>query len=606
MLQSFDARADGAAGPARLAALRATLDEAGLAGFMVPRADAHMGENVAPRDERLAWLTGFTGSAGFCIAGAREAALFVDGRYTLQAAQQTAAEAFTVVFSAETPPEKWLESHAQAGERWAYDPWLHPRAEIDRLTRAAEAAGAVLVPHANLVDAIWEDQPAPPAVPATPHDVALAGRTSADKRRALGEDLAAAKLHAAAITLPDSIAWLLNIRGGDAARMPAVHAFALLHRDGRVALFADPAKFGPEVRAHLGNEIMIEPPEAFEAALDALRGARVAVDKDSAPAAVSDRLVATGAEVVWRRDPCILPKACKTPEELDGSRAAHRRDGAAMANFLHWLDGALEGVRTGARLTEIEVVEALEGFRAETGALADISFETICGAGPNGAIVHYRVTRESDRAVTPDSLLLIDSGGQYRDGTTDITRTVFTGGTAPEGAAIAYTAVLRGMIELAAARWPEGLEGRHLDALARAPLWAEGLDYDHGTGHGVGAYLGVHEGPASLSRRSAEPIRPGMILSDEPGCYRAGAWGIRIENLVTVTPPAIPGDGERAMLAFETLTLAPIDRALILPDRLGPDARAWLDAYHARVLAEIGPLVGADVRAWLTDACAPL
>ena len=604
--QSFDARADGAAGPARLSALRAALAEGGLAGFMIPRADAHMGENVAPRDERLAWLTGFTGSAGFCIAGAEKAAVFVDGRYTLQAAQQCDAAAFAVVPSADTAPTAWLRAEARPGQVWAYDPWLHPRAEIDRLTAAAEAAGAALRPHENLVDAIWADQPAPPAVPAQVHHLGLAGEGAEDKRARLGAELAQASLSAAVLTLPDSIAWLLNIRGGDAPRMPAVHAFAILHADGRVALFADPGKFDAELRAHLGNQVSIAPPDALGPALDALSGAAVGVDKDSAPAAISDRLAAAGADVVWRRDPCILPKACKNAAELAGARAAQRRDGAAMAEFLRWLEEALHAMRGGAPLTEIDVVTALEDFRAATDALQDISFETVCGAGPNGAIVHYRVTRESDRAVTPDSLLLIDSGGQYRDGTTDITRTLFTGGTPPAGAAIAYTAVLRGMIELAMARWPAGLEGRHLDALARRALWSEGLDYDHGTGHGVGSYLGVHEGPASISRRGVEPLRPGMILSDEPGCYREGAWGIRIENLVAVTPPAIPEGGERAMLGFETLTLVPIDRALILPEKLGTEARAWLDSYHARVLAEIGPLVGAETRAWLAAACAPL
>lgn len=603
MLQGFDPRADGAAGPARLAALRAQMADTGVHGFLIPRADAAMGENVAARDERLAWLTGFTGSAGSCIATLREAALFVDGRYTLQAATQADAGAFQIQPLASASPGAWLSSAVQKGERVAYDPWLHPRAEIDRLTKAAESAGAALVPSANLIDAIWADQPAPPKAPLTVHPDALAGEAASAKRARIAADLRANGLAAAALTLPDSIAWLLNIRGGDIDRTPTAQAFAILHDDGRVDLFVDPAKIDDAMRRHLGNEVALAPMDGFAAGLQALSGAAVSVDRDSAPVQVSDAAIAAGATVVWRRDPCILPKACKNDAELAGSRAAHLRDGAAMAQFLHWLDDAF---LAGTPLTEIAVVEALEGFRAATGALRDISFETISGSGPNGAIVHYRVTRETDRAVAPGDLLLVDSGAQYADGTTDITRTMLAGGDAPDGAIRAFTLVLRGMIDMARARWPEGLEGRHLDALARAPLWAAGLDYDHGTGHGVGAYLSVHEGPAGLSRRAAEPLRPGMILSDEPGYYRAGAFGIRIENLLAVAPPSIPEGGERDMLGFETLTLAPIDRALIDPTVLGADARAWLDAYHARVEAEIAPLVPAPTRDWLRRACAPL
>jgi Xaa-Pro aminopeptidase len=603
MLQGFDPRADGAAGPGRLAALRAQMAVADVHGFLIPRADAAMGENVAPRDERLAWLTGFTGSAGSCIATLREAALFVDGRYTLQAATQADAGAFQIQPLASVSPDAWLSSAVQKDERIAYDPWLHPRAEIDRLTKAAQSAGAALVPTANLIDAIWSDQPAPPAAPLTTQPDALAGESASAKRTRIAANLRANGLAAAALTLPDSIAWLLNIRGGDIERTPTAQAFALLHNDGRVDLFVDPAKIDDALRRHLGNQVALAPIDAFTAGLQALTGATVLVDRDSAPVQVSNVLAAAAANIVWRRDPCILPKACKNDTELAGSRAAHLRDGAAMAQFLHWLDNAFAA---GAPLTEISVVEALEGFRAATGALKDISFETISGSGPNGAIVHYRVTRATDRAIAPGDLLLVDSGAQYADGTTDITRTMLAGGDAPDGAARAFSLVLRGMIDLARARWPEGLEGRHLDALARAPLWAAGLDYDHGTGHGVGAYLSVHEGPAGLSRRAAEPLRPGMILSDEPGYYRAGAFGIRIENLLAVTPPAAPDGGERKMLGFETLTLAPIDRALIDPAVLGADARAWLDAYHARVEGALSPLVPAATRDWLSRACAPL
>ncbi|MFT6772719.1 MAG: Xaa-Pro aminopeptidase [Paracoccaceae bacterium] len=603
MLQSFDERADGAAGPARLAALRARMAALGVHGFLIPRADAHMGENVAARDERLAWLTGFTGSAGSCAATVREAALFVDGRYTLQAAGQTDTAAFQIQPLARTTPDAWLAQAAQPGETIAYDPWLHPRAEVERLRKAVESAGATLRATANLIDDIWADQPAAPAAPAVPHPDDLAGETSGAKRARVAADLAEAGAAAAVLTLPDSIAWLLNIRGGDIGRTPTAAAFAVLHANGKVDLFIDPAKVGPDTRAHLGNDVALAPPSAFEPALAALAGRAVAVDRDTAPSQVSDALTAAGADIIWRRDPCVAPKARKNAAELAGARAAHLRDGAAMVEFLSWLAARFEA---GDPLTEIAVVEALEGFRVATGALRDISFETISGAGPNGAIIHYRVTRETNRAIAPGDLLLIDSGAQYRDGTTDLTRTVLAGGAAPDGAARAFTLVLRGMIDMARVRWPEGLEGRHLDALARAPLWAAGLDYDHGTGHGVGSYLGVHEGPAGLSRRAAEPLSPGMILSDEPGYYRVGAFGIRIENLLAVTPPSVPEGGEREMLGFETLTLAPIDAAMIDPDLLGGDARRWLDTYHARVEAQVGPLVSPSARAWLSRVCAPL
>lgn len=601
MFQSFDDASDPSAGPARLTALRAELARRGLHGFVVPRGDAHMGENVAARDARLAWLTGFTGSAGIAVALADRAAIFVDGRYDLQVRLQVLGD-WERLRIEKTKPEDWLKGALAPGRRLAYDPWLHGRDEVERFRKAAEAAGAELVPSDNLVDAIWPDQPAPPLGAVAIHPEALAGESAADKRARLAAALAAEGREAAVITLPDSLAWLLNVRGADIARTPVAHAFGLLRADGTAALFIAPGKLSDPVRAHLGNAVALAPPEAFGSALDGLAGKRVQVDRTSAPDWVARRLEAAGAEVIWDEDPCIAPKARKTAAELDGARAAHRRDGAALARFLHWFDAeAPKG-----RLTEIAVVEALEGFRAATGALRDISFDTICGAGPNGAIVHYRVTRATDRAIAPGDLVLVDSGGQYLDGTTDVTRTLATG-PAPAGAARAFTLVLAGMIAISRTRWPEGLAGRDLDALARAALWRAGLDYDHGTGHGVGAYLGVHEGPAGLSRRSTAALAPGMILSNEPGCYCEGHWGIRIENLIAVTPPETPEGGDRPMLGFETLTLAPIDRRLILPELLAPEDRAWLDAYHARVAAEIGPELAGDPAAdWLAEACAPL
>ncbi|MFO7855298.1 MAG: aminopeptidase P family protein [Paracoccaceae bacterium] len=602
MFQSFDAASDPAEGPARLAALRAEMAARGLDGFLVPRGDAHQGETVAARDERLAWLTGFTGSAGACVVLSDRAAVFVDGRYELQVRAQTDAESFERVRIETTKPADWLREAAKPGARIAYDPWLHGRDEVERLRKALEAAGAELVASENLVDAVWTDQPDPPLGPVVPHPLDFAGEDAADKRARLAESLREAGVAAAALTQPDSLAWLLNVRGSDVERRPIPQGFALLHDDARVSLFMAPEKITPEARAWLGNEVATEATDAFGPALDALSGRKVRVDHTTAPDWVARRLEAAGAEIAWGDDPCLLPKAIKNAAELAGAREAHLRDGAAMVRFLRWLD---EAAPSGA-LTEIKVVEALEGFRRETGALMDLSFDTICGAGPDGAIVHYRVTRDTDRTVVPGDVLLVDSGGQYRDGTTDITRTMATGPVPPE-AARAATLVLKGMIAISRARWPKGLAGRDLDALARAALWRAGLDYDHGTGHGVGAYLGTHEGPQGLSRRSTVPLEPGMILSNEPGCYREGEWGIRIENLVAVTPPAVPEGGEREMLGFETLTWCPIDRRLIQAGLLDAEERAWLDAYHAETEAKLGPrLTDSKDRAWLAAACAPL
>ena len=602
MFQSFDAASDPAQGPARLAALRAAMARRGVQGFLVPRGDAHQGETVADRDERLAWLTGFTGSAGACVALEDRAAVFVDGRYDLQVRAQTDGESFERVRVETTKPADWLQGAAKPGWRVAYDPWLHGRDEAEKLRAACEAAGAELVATENLVDAIWTDQPDPPLGPVEPHPLDHAGEDAAAKRARLAEGLREAGVAAAALTQPDSLAWLLNIRGSDVARRPIPQGFALLHDDARVTLFMAPEKVGPEARAWLGNEVAVQAPDAFGPALDALSGRKVRVDRATAPDWVARRLEAAGAEIAWGEDPCLLPKAIKNAAELAGAREAHLRDGAAMVRFLRWLD---EAAPSGA-LTEIAVVEALEGFRRETGALRDISFDTICGAGPDGAVVHYRVTRETDRAVTPGDVLLIDSGGQYRDGTTDITRTVATGPVPPE-AARAATLVLKGMIAISRARWPKGLAGRDLDALARIALWRAGLDYDHGTGHGVGAYLGTHEGPQNLSRRSHVPLEPGMILSNEPGCYREGEWGVRLENLVAITPAETPEGGLREMLGFETLTFCPIDRRLILAERLEAEERAWLNAYHAETEAKLAPrLADPADRAWLAAACAPL
>lgn len=599
MYQDFAVRSAPENGPPRLAALRAACALAGLAGFLVPRADAHQGEYVADCDARLAWLTGFTGSAGFCIALQHVAGVFVDGRYRVQVRAEVDPTAFTPVNWPEVKPGPWLIEALPQGGRVGFDPWLHTEREIAELRKALAGSQVELVESANLVDAIWADRPAPPAAAARIHPPEFAGETSAAKRHRIGAALGVQGAAAAVLTLPDSISWLLNIRGADIPRNPVVQAFAVLQADGGLTLFADAAKFDAELCAHLGAEVTLRPAATFAPALRTLAGP-VLVDPASAPLAVMRELDAAGIAVIRGEDPCIAPKARKNAAEVAGMEAAHARDGAAMIEFLAWLDA--EAPKGG--LTEMDVVTALEGFRRATNALTDISFDTICGAGPNGAIVHYRVNARTNRRVVPGELLLVDSGGQYVDGTTDITRTVAVGAL-PEGAAEAFTRVLQGMIAISRARFPRGLAGRDLDALARAPLWVAGLDYDHGTGHGVGAALCVHEGPARISRISDVPLAPGMILSNEPGYYREGAFGIRIENLILVEVAPQLGDG-RDQLAFRTLTWVPIDRRLIVTEMLSPAERDWIDSYHAEVAARMGLHVGPATRDWLEEACAPL
>ncbi len=594
MFQSFDASASPEQGPPRLAALRARMNEAGLDAFLVPRADRHQGEYVAPADERLAWLTGFTGSAGFAAITRDVAGVFIDGRYRLQVRDQVADD-FTPVHWPEVKLGPWLKEHLSAGATVGFDPWLHTADEISTV-RDAVSPDITLAPSANLVDRIWDNRPLPPDAPAVGQPIEFAGETSTSKRERLAADLRTAGQTAAILTLPDSICWLLNIRGGDVARNPVVHAFAILFDNARVALFSNPAKFddlGPD------PSIDIYDWTAFEEALTRLQGP-VRVDRKTAPYAVSTILDEAGIDVTWEDDPCILPKARKTEAEISGTREAHLRDGAAMVEFLAWFD---REAPTGG-LTEIDAARALEGFRRATNALLDISFDTISGAGPNGAIVHYRVTEETNRPIAPGELYLVDSGGQYIDGTTDITRTIAVGAPTKDQQQC-FTRVLQGMIAISTARFPRGLAGRDLDALARAPLWRAGLDYDHGTGHGVGAYLSVHEGPQRLSRISDVKLEPGMILSNEPGYYRAGAFGIRIENLIVVREAEKRGDN-RDQLDFETLTFAPIDRRLIGAELLAPWERDWLNAYHAEVAEKLAPRLSPEALDWLARAVRPV
>ena len=587
----------------RLARLRRELADLDLAGFVLPLTDEHGNEYLPASARRLSWLTGFTGSAGTVAVLRDRAALFVDGRYTLQAETEVDGALFERHQVPEHPPARWLGEHLPRGGRLGFDPLLHRKDDIERLRWACAKADGVLVAlDANPVDRVWAARPPAPVAPVRTLDVAYAGESADDKRARMAAEVAKAGAEALVLTAPDSIAWLLNLRGGDIPYNPLALAFALLHAEGggAVELFIDPRKL-PE---GLGNEVAVRPIGAFGLALDDLgrRGLAVLADPAQVSLGVVERLRAAGARVVEDGDPTVLAKACKNPVELDGARNAQRRDGAALARFLRWLEA--EAVRR--PVTEIEAAERLEAERAKDPLFRGPSFPTISGAGPNGAIVHYRVTPETDRRLEPGSLYLVDSGGQYLDGTTDVTRTVAVG-TPSEEMRRRFTLVLKGHIAIARAVFPAGTTGAQLDTLARLHLWRAGLDFDHGTGHGVGSYLCVHEGPARLSKAGGGvALKPGMILSNEPGYYRAGAYGIRTENLLIVVGAPKPEGGERDLLAFETITRAPIDRRLIDACLLDAEERAWLDAYHARVRIDLTPLVDADTAVWLAEATAPL
>ena len=593
----------------RLLALREELKRQELDGFVVPISDEHMSEYVGAYALRLQWLTGFGGSAGTAVVLADRAAMFVDGRYTLQVRDQVDGRFYSYESVPETSPAAWLGEHAPQGARIGFDPWLHGKGWTEQAARALEAKGARLVPvERNPIDAIWTDRPQPSLAPALAHDIAYAGVSSEEKRSQVAKWLGDMGLDAVVIAALDSVAWLLNLRGTDVERTPVTLAFAIARPDGTADLFIAPEKVTPELRAHLGNAVRIADAADFAPALRALAGRRVAADPDSAVQAVFGLLEAAGAEIVEARDPCVLPKAIKNPVEQAGHRAAQARDGAALSRFLHWL--SVEAPRGG--ITEMAAAAALHRFRQETGKLRDLSFDTISGSGPNGAVVHYRVSEETDRALPPGSVYLVDSGGQYLDGTTDVTRTVWIGPDAPPAQVKdRFTRVLKGHIALARAVFPKGTAGHQLDALARFHLWQAGVDYAHGTGHGVGAFLAVHEGPQRIAKTAGgqagtgQELLPGMILSNEPGYYKAGEYGIRIENLLLVEPCDIAG-AEGEYLGFETLTFAPIDRALIEPALLDAAERAWLDAYHARVLEIVGPRLDPAALAWLAAQCAPL
>ncbi|MCT7375037.1 aminopeptidase P family protein [Chelativorans salis] len=607
MFQSFDSTADPSQAGPRLERLRALMIEENLEGLLVPHSDEHQGEYLPPGAERLAWLTGFTGSAGAALILRGKAILFVDGRYTLQAGEQTDPTLFDIESLVDNPPREWMKAHLSKGARIGFDPWLHTIGDIRGLRKALEKVGAEAVPlERNLVDAIWEDQPAPPAEPVRIHPLSYAGEAAADKLSRLAGKLAEDGIDHTVLTDPSSLAWAFNIRGSDVPHTPLALGFAILSAKDRPRLFMDPKKLSNETEAYLRELAELHAPSELETVLAELARDGAKIGLDNARAAEKLRLLVeeSGGTTVSFADPTALPRAMKNEPELRGARAAHLRDGAALAPFLAWLDA-----QEPESLDEIAVVKHLEECR-RTGEeaqmpLRDISFDTISGAGPNGAIIHYRVTEKTNRKLASGELLLVDSGGQYEDGTTDVTRTVALGRPTDE-MRNRFTLVLKGMIAISMLRFPEGTRGMDIDAFARLALWNAGLDYGHGTGHGVGSYLSVHEGPQRIAKTGTEKLRTGMILSNEPGYYRAGHYGIRIENLIVVTPPkAVPG-GEVEMHGFETLTLAPIDRRLIEPSLLSVEERAWLDAYHKRVFEEVGPLVDGETAAWLRGATAPL
>ncbi|MGB6907970.1 MAG: aminopeptidase P family protein [Methyloceanibacter sp.] len=602
MFQNFDEISSPGAAPERVSALRRELKSRKLQGFLVPHSDEHQDEFLPPHAERLRWLTGFTGSAGAAIVLADAAVLFVDGRYTLQAREQANGSPFEVLQTPEAKASTWLLDRLPKGGAIGYDPNLHTIKEIGRLSESLSKLGIRLEPQAtNPIDLLWRDRPAPPSAPVIPQAIELAGRSAGEKIADVQDVLKRAKTDAVLLTMLDSIAWLFNIRGGDISHSPLALAFAVVPARGKPQLFIDPAKIGGNVRGHLKGTVQILAPDALEARLKALgeKGARVRLDPETAPIRFAQALEAAGAEIVTGEDPCILPKAIKTDAEIEGAHAAHLRDGAAMVRFLAWLDANSPS----GRVDEVSAAMKLEEFRRETGELKDLSFDSISAAGPHGAIVHYRPSRATNLKLRPRSLYLIDSGGQYADGTTDITRTIAIG-TPTAKMRRHYTLVLKGHIGIAAARFPKGTRGQDLDPFARRPLWEAGLDFDHGTGHGVGSYLCVHEPPQRLSRHGTVEFQPGMIVSNEPGLYREGEYGIRLENLVLVTPPKLINGGDREMMGFETLTLVPFDLRLIDPTLLTSEELAWLNAYHAEVRRKIGPLLKGKTRSWLRDATA--
>jgi len=601
--QTFDDPAEMSEPAPRLTALRSELARRGLDGFVVPHADRHQNEYLPPSEERLAWLSGFTGSAGTAVILAERAVLFVDGRYTLQARDQTDPELFAIEHLVETPPSDWIEANLAAGNKRGFDPWLHTAEGAEELAKACSNIGAILVAtEPNPIDATRRNRPAPPNGAIVPHDLKFAGEPVAQKLDRIRAEIRKLNADALVVSDPHAVAWTFNIRGADVAHTPLPLAFAIVLADS-ARLYVDESKLTPAARNALAGLADIRSEDTFAQDLAALGAEHLVVrlDQSTAAHAISQAIMANGGKVLRGPDPIAVMKAVKNAVEIAGSRTAHRRDGAAVVNFLAWFDRTAPD----GQLREIDAVEALETFRRENGLLRDVSFPTISGAGPNGAIVHYRVTRKTNRKIVPGELFLIDSGAQYQDGTTDITRTVMVGDAGHE-VRDRFTRVLKGHIAIARAVFPDGVSGSQLDSFARTHLWAAGLDFDHGTGHGVGSYLSVHEGPARIAKLGTAALMRGMILSNEPGYYKTGHYGIRIENLVLVSEaPAVAG-GDKPLNRFETLTLAPIDRRLIDRNLMAADEIDWLDTYHAEVRETLMPLVADDARIWLGAATAPL
>lgn len=597
LYQSFEDQSDPDQGPERLNKLRQEIAARDLSGYIVPRADVHQGEYVAARDERLAWLTGFTGSAGFCAVLPTCAGVFVDGRYRVQVKTQV-RDVFTPIDWPDVKVPDWLRSNVTEGTI-GFDPWLHTLSEIEGYSKALDSSGITLSPCENLIDLIWPDQPDAPMANAFAYEEKYAGKTHLQKRQDIARVLKDAGQDAAVITLPDSLAWLLNMRGGDVSHVPIAHGFVILHSDARVDLFMAAEKL-TKLKDHLGPDIRVHAQDSFAKHLAALTGV-VRVDPDNVPMAVASILATSGIEMARGQDPVILPKACKNPVELTQARHAHIRDAAAMCEFLCWLDAQAIGT-----LSEIDVAVALEGFRRADPALTDISFDTISASGPNAALPHYSVTRASNRQLQNGEVMLVDSGGQYLDGTTDITRTIAVGAQ-PEVVKKAFTRVLQGMIAISQLRFPAGIAGRDLDAFARAALWSAGQDFNHGTGHGVGQFLSVHEGPQRISRQSHVAFQEGMILSNEPGFYEEGRFGIRTENLLVVQPAQVPEGGNiKALFEFETLTYVPIDLRMVIVEMLSENEKIWLNSYHQTCRDKIGPRLSADCQLWLQQATGPI
>jgi Xaa-Pro aminopeptidase len=600
VFQSFDDSADSSLSKARLDVLRADMKRLGLTGFLVPRADAHQNEYVPASEERLAWLTGFTGSAGMALVTLDKAFIFVDGRYTVQVREQVDKNVVTPINSGETSPAEWIRANFKSGEVLGFDPWLHTADAVERLKKAVAETGADLrAVDENPIDIAWADRPEPRIAPVVEHPEKFAGDSAEKKLARLHADIVKAKADAIVLTDPHEIAWLFNIRGGDVDHTPLPLSWAVIPADGRPALLIDGRKLSNELRDHLEDLADVGEPTEFDTLLKMLGGKQVIFDFSAGAEKVRQTLNDAGATIVKTKNPIALMKAVKSAAEIRGTRAAHLRDGVAFAQFLFWFE---TNIRKG-KLDEIQAAEALEAFRRDTGKLKDISFPTISAAGPNAALPHYRVTRKTNRKITP-GLYLVDSGAQYQDGTTDITRTIAVGKVTKD-MRDRYTRVLKGHIAVAVAQFPKGATGAQLDPLARRALWEIGADFDHGTGHGVGSYLSVHEGPQRISKLGHTPLEPGMILSNEPGYYKEGAFGIRIENLVLVEKSKLKG-AERDFYDFETLTLAPIDTRPIDPKLLTKDEILWLDTYHKRVVREIGPKLDPKTRAWLKTACAPL